>query len=160
MKPSRNLWPLGITLLLVLFGCGITTLVVIAASSNTELVSEKYYEHEIQYQQQIDALKRAREAGASLAYDAAARRILVSLGRVAVTPDAPARVELYRPSAKDLDQVLPLLPAPGGTPSVDAGNLQPGPWNVRASWSVGGQEFLLEGRLTNTVGMATNVSHH
>jgi len=136
MKTSRNLWPLGITLLLVAFFCGIMTLVVIATSSHTELVSENYYEQEIQYQHRIDGLARAREAGASLAYDAAERRIVVSLGRNAAKPDAPAQVELYRPSAAGLDQVLPLLPGPDGAQVADAGNLQPGPWKVRASWAV------------------------
>jgi hypothetical protein len=160
MKNPRNLWPLGITLLLVGFFCGITTLVVIASANNTDLVSENYYEQEIQYQARIDGLARAREAGATLTYDAAPRRIVVSLGRNAATPDAPARVELYRPSAADLDQVLPLLPGADGAQMVDAGKLQPGPWNVRASWSVGGREFLLEGRLTNTVGLSERVATH
>ena len=153
MKTKRNLWPLGIVLTLVVFASGIATLVVIASSQKVELVSENYYEQEIQYQQRLDSLDRARQAGASFAYDNTGKRIIISLASgSAAQPDAPARVQLYRASSADLDQELALVPGPGGMQTADTASLAPGPWKVRASWMVGGREYLLEGSLTNKVG--------
>jgi len=149
MKLKLSFWPGGIVLLLVGFACGIMTLVVIASSSHTELVSENYYEQEIQYQQRIDGLARAHETGASLSYDQAKTNLVLSFGPRAVVPDAPARVQFYRASAASQDQELPPLPQADGRLAVDISQLQPGPWKVRASWSVGGREYLLESSLTN-----------
>jgi hypothetical protein len=155
MKISRNFWPFGITLLLVAFAGGIATLVVIASSNNNELVSNNYYEQAIEYQQRIDGAERARLAGATVTYDAPAKRIVLSLGRGPVKPDAPVQVQLYRPSAAGLDQPLTLEPAPDGRQIADASQLQPGLWKIRASWTVGGSQYWLEGNLTNRVGMST-----
>ena len=150
MKITRNLWPLGIVLMLVLFFCGIITLVVIASSHQTELVSSNYYEQEIEYQKRIDGLARAHQIGAAMSYDAKTRRMVFSLNNDSAAASASARVELYRPSAAGLDHVLPLLPGADGTQVADLSELQPGLWRVRASWSVDGRDYLLEGSLTNS----------
>lgn len=157
MKTKRNFWPVGIILLLLAFAGGITTLVVIASSSNAELVSDNYYEQAIQYQQRIDGTMRAHEAGASVRYDAETKRVVLSLGRGGITSDSPPRLELYRPNAADLDQTLPLVSNADGDQIADAKGLQPGLWKIRASWAVNGQAFWLEGNLTNRDGMTTKL---
>ena len=43
MKNSRNLWPLGIIVTFSLFFAGTVSLVVMACSQKTDLVSADYY---------------------------------------------------------------------------------------------------------------------
>jgi hypothetical protein len=50
MKSNRNLWPWAIVLTFVLFISGTVSLVVMACSQKVELVSQNYYEQELQFQ--------------------------------------------------------------------------------------------------------------
>jgi len=43
MKPTPNLWPLGIIAAFVIFISGTISLVVMASSHKAELVSDNYY---------------------------------------------------------------------------------------------------------------------
>jgi len=150
MKSKLSFWPAGIVLMLVGFFCGIVTLVGIASSSRTDLVSENYYEQEIRYQQRIDGLARAREAGAALTYDQAKARLTLSVSNGPAS-DAPAQVKLYRPSAAKDDREMTFARQADGVQTVDLTELQPGPWKAKASWVAGGREYLLESSFTNRV---------
>jgi hypothetical protein len=151
MKETRNLWPLGIIVTLVLFASGTVGLIVMACSQKTELVSSNYYEQEIRYQTRIDSLGRAQQLGtrASVTYDAASRHITISLPAEQARR-AAGQIQLYRPSAAGLDQELKLEPGPDGVQTLEAKDLLPGPWKVRVSWTVEGQEYLIDQKIVIT----------
>jgi hypothetical protein len=147
MKPTRNLWPLGITLTFVLFFCGMTTVVVIATTHRDSLVSENYYEQELKYQEQINSTARARQAGASLDYDSAARKIVIALPAAPATHDLSGQIELYRPSAAGLDRQFVLRPDASGRQSLDTSGFAAGPWEVRVAWNAGGKDYFLNEKI-------------
>jgi len=144
MKPQRNLWPFGIVTAFALFIAGTVVLIVISASSSTDLVAADYYEQEIRYQGQLDRLDRAQKlpAKATAAYDVARRAIQISLPREHT--GAQGDIHLYRPSAAGLDMRVALqLDATGGQ-TLDAANLLPGLWKVKVNWTVAGHDFAIE----------------
>jgi hypothetical protein len=143
MKPSRNLWPLGIMLAFALFFAGTLSLVVMACSHKMDLVSSDYYEREIKYETHLDRLRRTGSQ-ASIVYDRAARRIAIGLPRASSGLPLSGWVELYRPSAAELDRRYPLSLDAQGVHSVDARELSPGLWKVRVSWNATGQDFFAE----------------
>ncbi len=146
MKTSRNLWPLGIVLALGLFAAGTLALIVIASSQRVDLVSADYYEQEIRFQDQLDRLNRTALIGdhVKVAYDAATRRITISLPTEHASADTAGRIQLYRPSATGMDRELALdLDAAGGQ-SVDAAALLPGLWKVRVHWTARNQEYFAD----------------
>ena len=146
MKPARNLWPIGIIVVCALFVAGTATLIVVACSQNTDLVSPDYYEQELRFQGQIDRIQRTRSsaAQASVAYDAAAQSITVSLPPNQVRPPVTGRIELYRPSAAGLDRAVNLEPDACGIQRLDATSLAPGLWKVRVSWTAEKESYYLE----------------
>ena len=146
MKTDRNLWPLGIITAFVLMFAGIAVVIVIAATHRDTLVSENYYENELKFQGQIDSAARANTAGATLAYDPAAGRIVVFIPAAHRSANFSGGITLYRPSASGLDQRVPLAPGADGTQSLNVSNLTPGPWLARANWVSGGQDYYLETR--------------
>jgi nitrogen fixation protein FixH len=152
MKTPRNLWPMAIVLTLVLFFCGIMTLVVIASSQKVDLVSDNYYEQELKYQGSIDSLERAKPLGAKATYDAPGRRIVLSLPAGQTRRNLTGAIQLYRPSEAGLDQELSLAPNSDGVQAVDASRLQPGLWKVRVSWAVEGRDYLFRCSFTNLAG--------
>jgi len=145
MNPTRNLWPYGIIAAFVLFFFGTVGLIIIATTHRDNLVSGDYYEREIQYQNHIDGAARARQAGASLNFHAAARRIAVSVPVAQTGQNFSGQIELYRPSAPGLDCQFKLRPdATGGQTVAD---LPAGPWEVRVAWNAGGRDYYLDRKI-------------
>jgi len=144
MKTDRNFWPLGIIAAFVLLFAGIIVVIVIAATHRDTLVSENYYENELKFQGQIDSATRAKTAGATLAYEAAAGRIVVFIPVAQLAANFSGGITLYRPSASGLDRQVLLAPGADGVQSLDVSKLTPGPWLARVAWKSGGQDFYLE----------------
>jgi hypothetical protein len=150
MKTTRNLWPYGIIAAFVVFLSGTAGLIVIAATHPQSLVSGNYYEQEIKYQGRIDGAARAKQSGAAVNFDAAARRMVVSLPAAQVSRDLAGRIDLYCPSAARLDRQYELQPDADGRQSLDLAALPEGPWEIRVSWNTGGQEYFLGRKIVIT----------
>jgi hypothetical protein len=146
MATTRNLWPLGIILTLVVFFAGTVGLIVMACSQRVDLVSPDYYERELKFQGEIDRVERTHRAPsqASVAYDAAGQCITVSLPADQAGREINGRIELYRPSAAGLDRAVKLAPDSKGVQRLDAAGLAPGLWKVRVSWTVEQQDYFLD----------------
>ena len=146
MKPKRNLWPLGITLAFVLFAVGIATMMFIACSHKSDLVSANYYEQEIKYQTRLDQLNRTAQFDdqVKVAFDNTARRISIALPASHAGPETSGRVQLYRPSAAGLDRELKLKLDANGSQSLDAAALEPGLWKVRIQWTSRQQDYFAD----------------
>ena len=147
MKPKANLWPLGIVLTFVIFIAGLATAVAIAATHRDHLVSENYYEQELRYQSQIDGAALAEKSGAKIVFDAVAGRVVVTLPVAQLAQDISGKIELYRPSAPELDRELQLAPDSQGTQMLDVSKFAAGSWLVRARWTAGGQSYFLEQKI-------------
>ena len=148
MKQPRNLWPYGILAAFGLFFCGLFSVIMIAVTHGETLVSEKYYDQEIVFQNQIDSNDRAQKAGAAISRDSVNGNIIVSLPASQLSQNVSGTIELYRPSDPNLDQQLQLKPEADGRQTLDASKLTTGLWQVRARWNAGGQDYFLQQRIT------------
>jgi hypothetical protein len=147
MKPNRNLWPWGIVVFFALFFAAMTAMVVIAATHRDHLVSETYYEQELKYQGRIDSAARTKSSGASVALNAAGGTLTVTLPPAQVAQKISGSIELYRPSAPDLDRQFPLVPSADGTQKLDVSQFAAGLWVVRVKWNAAGQDYFLEQKI-------------
>ncbi|MCX6921761.1 MAG: FixH family protein [Verrucomicrobia bacterium] len=146
MKTDRNLWPLGVISVLVLFFVSTVGLIVMACSQKTDLVSADYYEKELRFQGQIDQVERTRRTTslASVTYDAAGKCLTISLPTDQAQRNISGHIELYRPSAAGMDLTVKLEPDAKGVQRLDAAGLAPGLWKVRVSWTVEHQNYYLD----------------
>lgn len=145
--PKRNLWPFGIILAFALFILGTTALIALACSGvKDDLVATDYYERDLRFQTRLDSLNRAQRLpdGASIAFDAGQQVIVITLPREHAARFTQGSVQLYRPSAAELDQQLELHPDNAGVQSLDAAQLRRGLWRVKVVWTVAGEEFAVE----------------
>jgi len=147
MNKSINLWPYGIITFFVLLFCGIISVLLIALTHSESMVSEKYYDQEIAFQNQIDSANRARNSGASISRDTTNGNILVTLPAAQLTQSVSGTIELYRPSDPKLDRELQLAPEANGTQTLDVSKLTTGLWQIRARWNAGGQSYFLQERV-------------
>jgi len=147
MKPTRNLWPLGIILAFVLFAVGMASVVVIAATHTDSLVSNAYYEDEIKFQATMDATARAQKSGATLQFDATTSQLVIAVPREQLTQKITGKVELYRPASVGMDREFLLEIDPTGHQTLNLSKLTSGLWRVRVTWSASGQNYRLEEKI-------------
>jgi nitrogen fixation protein FixH len=143
---KRNLWPYAIIAYFVVFITGMAAWITFAMGHDDQLVRRDYYEHEIEYQNQIDRVARtgALGTGASVIYDPRTQTIQIRLPPGTDQSAAQGRVHFYRPSDARLDQKLDLKLAADGTHQMDVSKLRSGFWKVFLSWKALGQEYYLE----------------
>lgn len=146
VTPSRNLWPWAIVITFVLFISGTVSLVVMACSQKAELVSQNYYEQELQFQGQLDRMNRTSQltAPASVSYDPIRKVIAISLPPEHQGRKVTGHIDLYRPSAAGQDCGLALQTDERGMQSLDAARLGAGFWKLRLIWQVDGREYFHE----------------
>ena len=145
-KAMRSLWPYSIAVFFIIALCGIAAFVTWAVRQNMDLVRADYYEHEILFQKQIDAVNRTRpfanEVAVTYALDRQALALRVPSAHVGAQMSGQAH--LYRPSNAKLYQHVDLQPARDGTQRIDAARLAPGLWKVRLNWNANGESFTFE----------------
>ena len=141
-KPRWNPWPVCITayFIVAFTGCGI--FIAFCNRHPADLVAPDYYEKEVRYQSQIENMHRAESA--SVTFDAERQLIRISLARESLRAPATGSIQLYRPSATDLDRQIKLETDARGEQAVDARNLAPGLWKVRVSWTTGQQDYFID----------------
>jgi hypothetical protein len=144
MKPTRNLWPYGLITAFVLFFAGMATVVTIAVTHQENLVSDQYYENELNFQGQLDSAARAQKAGADIRYDASARSVVIALPPGQVAGKLAGTIQLYRADAPEKDRTLTLQPGSDGRQTLNVAQFATGPWLLRVNWQAAGQGYYLE----------------
>ena len=147
--PRWNPWPISIIAFftIAIIGCG--TFITFCSRHPADLVASDYYEQEVRYQGQIDRLQHAQQptASAAVTYDPTTKVISISLPKQAAQTKPSGSIQLYRPSATDLDRQIKLAIDDSGVQKVDASSLLPGLWKVRVSWTVEQEEFYLDQKI-------------
>ncbi|HAH38394.1 MAG TPA: nitrogen fixation protein FixH [Algoriphagus sp.] len=138
-------WGKGILLAIIGFIVIIMTMVVISVRmEGIELVTENYYEAEINYQDQIDKEKSTltleREV---LQFDAENQSLFLDL-----PVGATGILHLFRPSDSKLDQKLTVEIKEENEKTVFIGNLQAGYWKAQLSWQENGESYYQEKKIS------------
>lgn len=146
---SFNPWPAGIIAFFAVAICAAVAFIVFCQYNKEELVAADYYEQEIRFQEQLDRANRAASlpAPARVGYDQPAERITVSLPTEHLNGHLKGWIQLYRPSAKGLDQKLPLQVNAEGAQIIDASKLADGLWHIRITWNAKGTEYYHDQKL-------------
>ncbi|WP_144602298.1 FixH family protein [Algoriphagus algorifonticola] len=138
-------WGKGILLAIIGFIVIIMTMVVISVRmEGIELVTENYYEAEINYQDQIDKEKSTlaleREV---LQFDVENQSLFLDL-----PVGATGILHLFRPSDSKLDQKLTVEIKEENEKTVSIRNLQAGYWKAQLSWQENGESYYQEKKIS------------
>ncbi|HLT08638.1 MAG TPA: FixH family protein [Cyclobacteriaceae bacterium] len=122
----------------------ISLVVICVRQDDIHLVTQNYYEEEINYQQQIEKIANAKDLDYdALAYEAASKQMHLNLPQ-----GAEGTLHLFRPSDARLDQKIPIKMQKGEAMSIDLAHLQPGYWRVKLNWQEGGTAYYLEEQIS------------
>ena len=143
---NSSFWPYAIAGYFAIAITGIVVFITWATHQSMDLVRADYYEREILFQDQIDAVNRTRPFAGKLGavYDLDRRTLLVSVPAAHLESQFSGEAHLYRPSNAKLDQRVDLRPAPDGKQMINAANLAPGLWKIRLNWKANGEAFEFE----------------
>ncbi len=137
-------WGRGIALALAGFIIFIVVLATIMMTSNVDLESEDYYQQEIAYQEEIDALRNANKLDEKVEITNHENHIMVSV------PDSMScdelNVEFRRPNDDKLDRSF--QPDNSKTILIEKKELKTGIYNVLISYKVDGQLYLQKSNIT------------
>lgn len=103
-------WGTGIVIAIVGFISFIMYFVITMTTDKKfhhDLVTEKYYEKELTYQEKIDASNNMKELGETIELEKIADGLLIKFPEKFKTEKKEGKVFLYRPSDKQLDFEIP-----------------------------------------------------
>lgn len=104
-------WAKGIVIAIVCF-VGFIMYFVVSMSTDKkfshDLVTEKYYEKELNYQQVINATKNAKSLGEDIIVKKVAEGLEIQIPKEFEKKKVDGKVFLYRPSNKQLDFEIPI----------------------------------------------------
>lgn len=137
-------WGHGIALFFGVFVvCMVSLVVVCMRQDDLHLVTQDYYQEEIQYQQQIDKMANARGLDYNIfIFDAKVKTLALNLPQGAV-----GTLHLFRPSDARLDQKFPVNLGSEKKFFLDLKNLKPGYWKMLLTWEEGGKSYYKEQKI-------------
>ncbi|WPR73899.1 FixH family protein [Algoriphagus sp. NG3] len=138
-------WGKGIFLTIIAFVVLIMAMVIISVRmEGIELVTENYYEEEINYQDRIDnstsanALERV-----VISYNAQLNELILDLPL-----GTKGELQFFRPSDSSLDKEISLEVNQAGLTNVSLEDLKQGYWKVQLKWKENGISHYQEKKIT------------
>ena len=142
---SFTLWPYAVVICMVLFMAYIASFVYKAMNRDVNLVSQNYYEQEINYQDPIEKVRRTQALGdVMLKYNSEEKTILLQMPATYKELLLTGTITLFRPSNDKLDMQIPLQLGRDQSQLVDVSDLENGLWKVRVYFSAADETYFSE----------------
>ena len=137
-------WGIGIAVVATMFVVFILRLVFLCSEQKVDLVSEKYYENEIKYQERIDQQQNAANGSRLVRFDQ--HQGLLSV-RFPSSSDWSGTAKFFRPDNAGLDFDVQLSPDANGVQEFSLKDMKPGNWKVMLEWSDGKEKMYQEEKI-------------
>lgn len=140
------IWPAGIIGTIAAFISFMAFTWIYYDSQQIDLVTPNYYERQIQYQGQIDRIRRTKDLPEPmrLSYSAEQRLIEIRFPSFFKPEEVKGAITLYRPSDASLDFFVPLALNPEGKQFISTTNLAAGMWRAKIDWEFAGLGYYHE----------------
>jgi hypothetical protein len=130
-------WGTGIVIAIIAFMSFIMYLVITMSTDKSykhDLVTDAYYQQELEYQQEIDAIKNASELKENIKLKQSVKGLIVHFPEGLDYTKITGKVFLYRPSNKQLDFEIPISIS-NNYLLVPEKRLLDGRWNITVTWN-------------------------
>jgi hypothetical protein len=144
-----NRWPLGITVIYVLFVLIMVAMVIFSRHEQINLVTKDYYEQELKYQLQIDRIERAKSLSNPIRwlYDKDKKLIKIQFPDIPEPELINGNILFFRPSDAQQDKQIALKLSSDGSQIVSTKHLAPGYWKLKIFWQSDQTDYYDEGPL-------------
>ena len=142
-------WGTGIVVTIIVFIAFIMYFVITMSTDNTyshDLVTDKYYQEELNYQQEIDAEKNAKSLKEKVTIEKNSKGLKINFPENFIPKNIKGKVFLYRPSNKQLDFEIPISISKTYL-LVPEQRLVDGRWNMKIFWKHKNTNYLIKKEL-------------
>ncbi|TXD47921.1 FixH family protein [Polaribacter sp. IC073] len=139
-------WGTGIVIAIVAFMSFILYMVITMSTDKSysfDLVTEKYYQQELGFQDEINAEKNALELKGKVTIERVEKGLKVEFPAAFSPKDITGKVFLYRPSNKQLDFEIPIS-LTNTYLLVPEKRLLGGRWNINIAFKYKNKEYLIK----------------
>ena len=142
-------WGHGIATATILFIAFISAMVYRSFQEKVEFVTDRYYDKELTYQQQIDREKNALALATNLSveYRPDAGHVIIQFPGDMPPADLSGDIDFYRPDNADLDFHVAVRPDTSHEQIISAQAMKRGLWKVKVNWSQGKTPYYFEKRI-------------
>lgn len=142
-------WGTGIVITIIAFISFIMYFVIKMSTDNSyshDLVTEKYYQAELNYQQEINAEKNLNDLNEKVIIKRNEKGLLINFPSKFKNERVEGKVFLYRPSSKQLDFEIPISISDTYL-LVPEQRLLDGRWNIKIAWNHKNIDYLYKKEL-------------
>jgi hypothetical protein len=140
-------WGIKIAALYIAFAGMIVFLVFRTSRENIDLVTDDYYQQELQYQDRIDQNTAANKLGAQPVVRISDGQVEIIFPDSVVKQGISGQAVFYRPSDASKDLVIELNTDSEGVQAVDLARFITGSYQLKLNWVSDGQPYYFETQL-------------
>jgi hypothetical protein len=134
-------WGFGITMLYLSFVAGMMYLVALCVMQNVDLVSEDYYQKELNYQQVINSKNNLDQLNSSVATILHDNRLEVIFPNEQKGLISEGEIHFYKPDNDKLDQKVAFKNLNENIFNADLSKFKKGLWRIKINWKVVGKNY-------------------
>lgn len=149
---NSSFWPYGIIGIFVVFIASLAVFVSFAVANDVELVAKDYYQQEIEYESQMDRIRRTQSLTdqPQIKLTPTDQSILIKLPTEHRAEDISGSVQFYFPADVNGDHSASLELSPSGTQEFELKELPTGRCRVKLHWTFQNEEYYHEETLLLT----------
>lgn len=137
-------WGAGIAILYGGFVVMILLLVGMSASQKIDLVTDQYYEEELQFQDKINKVNQTKELTNPLTWQVGEQGIMIHYPKEFSEDSLAGNVKLYCPSDNTKDRTFPIKVKDSGQ-LIAGSDIKPGRYYLQIDWKNGEKSYWNEG---------------
>ena len=137
-------WGSGIAAVYISFMIGVLVLVFIFMNREVPLETSDYYLKGVEYQKQIDKIKRTNDLQEQLEIVQNDITINFQFPKIFTSNDIGGTINFYRPSDDKKDFTIKINTDTSRFQSVAAANLEKGLWKIKVDWLAKGNSYYNE----------------
>ncbi|GJQ64717.1 MAG: cytochrome Cbb3 oxidase maturation protein CcoH [Melioribacteraceae bacterium] len=137
-------WGVGIAVLYIGFMVVVLGTVAFSTTQDVNLVTEDYYEKELEYQNQLDKMNRANALPEKLEVKIVDKNIQIKYPSMFSPEFLTGTILFYRPTSGEEDFELPVQPDVHGVQTVLTEKMSKGVWKVKVDWKASASEYFNE----------------
>lgn len=136
-------WGHGIAIFFACFVAFMLFMVVKSFQQNIDLVTENYYEQELQYEQQIEKIRNTQQLVETVKISTEAGKG-IQLSFPQLKAPIQGQVQIFRPSDARFDLLAELAPDSDNQQLIATHSLPPGFYRIKINWQSSGQDYYTE----------------
>lgn len=137
-------WGAGIAILYAGFVVMILLLVGMSASQKIDLVTDQYYEEELQFQDKINKVNLTKKLSNPLTWQVEEQGIMIHYPKDFSEDTLSGKVKLYCPSDNTKDRIFPVK-SKNGDQLIAASEMKAGRYYLQIDWKNGKKSYWNEG---------------